>query len=49
MKAIFESAVPVARLDRAASAGEAICECAVRSKTVKTVTPTSATKTATAA
>ena len=44
MKASFELVVPAGRLDRAASAGEAVCDCAVRSKAAKTATPTSATQ-----
>ena len=48
MKASFERVAPAGRLDRAESAGEAVCDCALRSKTVKTVTPTSATSAAAA-
>ena len=48
-KAIFALAVAALRLDCAASAGEAVCDPALRSKTVKTVTPTSARSVATAA
>ena len=36
MKAIFELAAPAGRLDRAASAGDAVWDCAVRSRTAKT-------------
>ena len=43
MKAIFELAVPAARLGRAAGAGGSLCDCAVRSKIAKTTTPMSAT------
>jgi hypothetical protein len=38
MKAILDSAVAVGRLGCAASAGEALCGRAVRSKTMKTAT-----------
>ena len=48
MKASFELVVPAGRPDRAENAGEAVCDCALRSKTAKTVTPTSATSAAAA-
>jgi hypothetical protein len=42
MKAILGVVVAAGALDRAVSEGEAVCDCAARSKTVKTTTPTSA-------
>jgi hypothetical protein len=42
MKAIFDLGVPAAP-DRAAGAGDVLCDCAMRSKTRKTAIPTSAT------
>ena len=44
MKAIFELVAAAARLDRAASAGEAVCDCALRPSSAKSATPTSATR-----
>ena len=43
VKAIFEFAA-APRLDRAESAGDAICDCALRPKRAKSATPTSATR-----
>ena len=39
MKAIFELAAPATRLDRAETAGDAVCDWALRPKTAKSATP----------
>jgi hypothetical protein len=49
MKAIFGVAAPARPLDRAASAGEALSGCVVRSTTVETAATASATSAAEAA
>jgi hypothetical protein len=48
MKAIFDFAVAAGRLVRAESGGEALCDRAVRSETVRRATPTRATSATTA-